>query len=435
MTFADIRAALALGDTRFALAELRGMLDAVEQDGSAALAEWLGLLARAGASAGPGFVELVRGAARDPDDAAALSALGRRLLDEALPQMAATLLARAHRLAPADEAILGALVAALAADGQHARACAVLRAAPVPRGASLGRRGVLARHAALTGDLDEARGCLPELARSGDPVHQELARTLGGMLARADALAGGAPLDDGDLRGWHFVVTGAVLLHVSPHGRAAGMNGRYAFVHDSYASCREGLRRAAAVLAVLGRPVERVLAPGDRASAILGRAAAAVLGRPLAEWPACGAASAGLVVAYDLDGLAPEAREPLREHRPGQVLYCHGAAWTEEPAFAADLVMRLHQFRRAPWDGHTGVDVATGEPREVAPDEAGVATLAARIAGAPRDPGGEADLAALLAIAEAARRVAGDAATGALRSSGPRRRAWCGSPVSSLRFG
>lgn len=435
MTFADIRAALALGDTRFALAELRGMLDAAEQAGREALTEWLALLERAGgAVAGPAFAEAVRGALRDPDDPSALVVLGRRLHAEALPRMAVTLLARAHRIAPLDEEILAALVSALGADGQHARACAVLRDAPAPHGPSLSRRGVLARHALLAGDLDGPRRCLPELTRSADPVHQELARGIGGMLARADAIAGVSALDGGDLRGWHFVVTGGLLLHVSPHGLAAGMNGRYAFVHDSYESCLEGLRRVAMVLAMLGRPIERVLAPSDRASAILGRAASLALACPVVDWPDGGTAAAGLVVAYDLDGLAPAAREALRTHRPDQVLSCQGASWTEEPPFAADLVMRLHQFSRAPWDGHIGFDPVTGAAREVAPDEAGVTTLAARIAEASRDPAAEADLPSLVALVEAARAVDGDSAAGALRNVGPRRRAWCGSPVQSLRF-
>lgn len=154
---------------------------------------------------------------------------------------------------------------------------------------------------------------------------------------------------------------------------------------------------------------------------------------------ALGLARPGLVVAYDLDGLAPASREALQVHRPGQVLYSQGVSWTEEPAFAADLVLRLHQFSRAPWDGFTGVDPKTGTSCEVLPDDADVATLAARIADAPLNVAAEVDAAAdrtaLLALADAARSVGGDAVPGALRSAGPRRRAWCGSPVQSLRFG
>ncbi|MEO7734707.1 MAG: hypothetical protein ABIY55_27365 [Kofleriaceae bacterium] len=433
MSLSEIRAALALGDPAFALAELRASLDAVEQRGRAELAEWLALLARAGQMlGGPSFVEAVRGALDDPDDPAALAVLAVRLQHEHLPRMASTLLARAHRFAPTDDTILAQLITALAADGQHARASAVLRDAPAPGGASLGRRGAQACHALIAGNLDEPRACWPELSHSAEPAHRALAAVIGGMLARADAIAPVAPLDGRDLRGWHFVITGGFLLRLAAPGRGAGMNGRYAFVHDAYADCLAGVRRAARVLSAIGQPVERVLVIDDRASAILGRAAAQAIGCRVVAWSP---AARGLVAVYDLAELAPAWRAELRDHRPGQAVLGHAASWTEEPPFAPDLVTRLHQYSRAPWDSHTGVDPATGAPCEVAADDAGVATLAARIAGAPVVEDEAADLAALLAIVEASRAIGGDAVAGALRSAGPRRRAWCGSPVQSLRFG
>jgi hypothetical protein len=423
MSFGEVRAALALGDPAFALAALRASLDAVD-GGRAERAEWLALLARAGGMlGGRSFADAARGALADPDDPAALAALGARLLAERLPGMAVALLARAHRLAPSD-AILAPLVAALAADGQHARAAAALRDAP--GAASLGRRGAHACHALLAGHLDAARAVLPELVRGPEPTHAALAAVIGGMLARADAIAAVAPLDGGDLRGWHFVVTGGFLLRRAAHGLAAGMNGRYAYVHDAYGDCLAGIHRAARVLAALGQPVERVLLLDDRASAILGRAAAQVIGCPAVAWSP---GERGLAVAYELAELA--SWDALREHRPGQVVLGHAASWTEEPPFAAELVTRLHQVSRAPWDRHTSLDPVTGARRELPADPADDATLAARIATASVAED-DADLAALLAIAEASRAVTGDAA--ALRSTGTRRRAWCGSPVQSLRF-
>ena len=297
---------------------------------------------------------------------------------------------------------------------------------------SLGRRGAQACHALIAGNLDEPRACWPELARSDEPAHRALAAVIGGMLERADAVARVAPLDGRDLRGWHFVITGGFLLRLAVHGRGAGMNGRYAFVHDAYTDCLAGVRRAARVLAALGQPVERVLVIDDRASEILGRAAAQAIGCPAVPWSP---AERGLVAVYDLADLAPARRDELREHRPGQAVLGHAASWTEEPPFAVDLVTRLHQYSRAPWDSHTGIDPATGAPCEVAADDADVATLAARIAAAQGADDEATDLAALLAIVEASREIAGDAVAGALRSAGPRRRAWCGSPVQSLRFG
>src|SRR4029078_12210492 len=105
-----------------------------------------------------------------------------------------------------------------------------------------------------------------------------------GYLARADAARGHAPLDATDLRGWHFVLTGGLLLHISPHGFDEGMRGRYAFVPDSPATCFEGIRRVALVLDALDHRPERVLAPADRASAILAPATAIALNLPNQAW-------------------------------------------------------------------------------------------------------------------------------------------------------
>jgi len=198
------------------------------------------------------------------------------------------------------------------------------------------------------------------------------------------------------------------------------MNGRYAFVQDDYPDCLEGLRRVAAVFVAWRRPIERVIAPSDRASAILAAAAAEVLGCPVASLDA----AAGLVVVHDLDRLAPADLAALRAADPARPLYAHSAAWTEERPVAADLVMRLCQHHRAPWDARIGVDPATGAPRELPPDSASDAELASRIVRASLADDALDDLPALLALAEVARPAV----------AGARSRAWAGSPVPSLRF-
>jgi hypothetical protein len=135
------------------------------------------------------------------------------------------------------------------------------------------------------------------------------------------------------------------------------------------------------------------------------------------DWPASDVAAPSLIVAYSADDLAPDARQALHDHRPGQVLHCRAASWTREPPFAPDLVTRLHQYYRAPWDGHSGVDPRSGEPVQVPPNDADLATLAARIVDAPRNPP-DGDVEPLLALTEAARVVEADAAAGALRDRG-----------------
>jgi hypothetical protein len=257
-------------------------------------------------------------------------------------------------------------------------------------------------------------------APAGEPAHRALAGTIAAMLARAGAIAGVSPLDAGDLRGWHFVTTGGLLLHRARHGLDHGMNGRYAFVQDGHADCLEGLRRLAAVLAAWRRLVEHVIAPDERASRILAIAAAQVPGCTVGSLDA----PAGLVVVYDLDRLGPADRAALRIADPARPLYAHSAVWIEERPVVADLVVRLCQFYRAPWDAQTGVDPATRAPCMLPADGASDVELAARITGASLAADALDDLPAVLVLAD----VVHPAATG------ERSRAWAGSPVPSLRF-
>ncbi|MEV5981420.1 hypothetical protein [Streptomyces sp. NPDC052114] len=212
------------------------------------------------------------------------------------------------------------------------------------------------------------------------------------MLERAEAAAGVGPLDGTDLRGWQFALGGTVLGTLSPYGFDAGMNGRYAWLQDSYDQCLQGLLRLKAVLdAAEVRPRSVSLLP-DRDSRILGLAAADVLGLP-AEPFAAGREDT-VVIAYDLNGTAgtDEGREALGqlvERVPGQVLHEHAGQWTDTPAVTADSVALLHQSVVAPWAARLRAD-ADGEVREEPADDRPEAQLAAEIlAGDPTPDQGD----------------------------------------------
>ena len=65
--------------------------------------------------------------------------------------------------------------------------------------------------------------------------------TIQGMLDRAAKIKEKRILNLGgtDLRGWHFVINGGVLLHLSNDLTHPGMFGRYTNGEDSYARCME----------------------------------------------------------------------------------------------------------------------------------------------------------------------------------------------------
>ncbi|WP_220096221.1 hypothetical protein [Mycolicibacterium neworleansense] len=223
-------------------------------------------------------------------------------------------------------------------------------------------RYLLAYNALLAGDIGRAERAseqLPAPAAEWRSAADRLAR----MIARARAAQGVSPLDDTDLRGWHFALTGGLLMSISPYGFHDGMTGRFAFMSDSFAMCRRSLDRLRRVLEVTGRRPTSVGLLPDRSSRILGLAAAQLFGLP-AE-PFDPRRPDALVVAYSLSETEPDS---LLERVDGQVLFEHSSCWTDPPAVSADAVGVLHQFSQSPWDRRMTVS-PDGEPETVAADD------------------------------------------------------------------
>ncbi|MEZ4322400.1 MAG: hypothetical protein R3F61_33345 [Myxococcota bacterium] len=327
------------------------------------------------------------------------------LVDVGLPEVAVPLLRRLDDRNPGTEGVVAELAVALRNSGRAREACEVLERAPEMLGAEP-VAVLLAECALQCGDV--------ALARVHAPPRDAL---LQGVLARH--AASGRPLDGSDLRGWHQVLTGGVLLHLSPFGLEAGMNGRYAYSQDDVGRIRMGLARAHAVMKAWGRAPRGVAALPDPASQAVALAAASVWGVPVStpdrQVP---------LVGYDL-GIDPEllaVAEAARER--GALVHVHAVRWTDPPELAPDTLTVLAQIHVAPWDERTQVDPTTGAQTRVPASKAAPTTWAERIASASWEqeeaPGDE--LAELLAFARA---------VGPAR--GPRR-SWALGPVSSGRF-
>jgi tetratricopeptide (TPR) repeat protein len=375
--------------------------------------------------------------ARDhADDPEALYDAGYALYEQKLHDLAATLLARADRIAPGSPTVVTELSANLEALMLHRHAAEALRASGLvetePMVAYL-----YGYNALMSGDVEAARPIGASLRALDDHSLAYMGSALAGMVARADAIRGAAALDRHDLAGWHLVVNGGVLLHLSPHGYEDAMRGRYAYVADTYARLHEGLDRLALVLSTAGIAPPRVFALPDRSSRVVALAAARILGVPCEPWPAGGDERAGVIVAYDLDRVGvPEVLEQLRDHRPGQVLFAHASCWTDPFPFTPDVTTFLYQASPgAPWEGgHMRYDEARGGMAQSAPDDAPEEALAARIVEAAAADESVSSREQLAALVTAARGVGGDAAAGIYRSEGARLRQRAGSPVQSNRF-
>lgn len=379
----------------------------------------------------------LRDASRTYNDPNALYDLGYELLERSISGVAATVLTRSNELAPRRPKVLGELAYALGDCGRCDEVVRVLRTVPELTERDFVLSYLLAFHSVMTRDLEEAARRLPKLLAEARGAKSSefppMAKTIEGMLARADAVRHATPLDEEDLRGWQFVVNGQFLLHLSPHGEEV-MRGRYAFLQDSPALCHEGLRRLAALFDAVDVKPPRVFFLGDRASEALGRAAARELGVGVGPWPAQGTTAPGLVVADDLMAFKREAIESTWPHAPGQVLWTQARCWTRMGPFSEDCTTLLYQSRTAPWDAAMRVDPGTKEITQGKPVEGTTEELATRILDAKVDTDALAGMTELLGLARVACKMKGEHAPGLVRTEGKRRRCWVESPVQSSRF-
>jgi len=424
---ADIAALLAAGDDRAAFDQLRAALGwpAGKAIPAAELPRWLALVAQLATRRGAApLAELAAAAVRDPDSPDRLYDLGYALIDAGAPAIAAAVLWRCLALVGDSEEVVCELVSALESALAYPDALAVLDDHAALRSRSFLCRYLHAFNAAMSGRLDVTRAGLPALLPDSDET-TGLCDTIRGICDRADRVAGACPLDGRDLRGWHHVLTGGLVIHQSPYGFDEPMHGRYAWLADSLPRIATGLDRLAGLIAPLGLPC--IYAPPGRDHEIIARAAGQRLGMPVAPWPAVGTPAPGLVVMYDLAQLPDGEVARLIQRRPDQIVFAHASPWTVDSPVAPDVTTLLYQTLVAPWAAHTIVDPQTQALSEAAPDHRPAPAIAAELAASPGLD--EAELAADEPDRWAALVARVWPPAPALRS-----RLWAGGPVSSSRF-
>jgi hypothetical protein len=94
----------------------------------------------------------------------------------------------------------------------------------------------------MAGELWKAAEGFGRLPEPEDAAWRPAREKVRRMLARADAARATTPLDQRDLRGWHYVLAGGVLAGRSPYGFTA-MTGRWAYMNDSANGCATVLQR------------------------------------------------------------------------------------------------------------------------------------------------------------------------------------------------
>lgn len=365
---------------------------------------WVAVVAQAWPATGNGPGSFWQELAANPKDTAVLAQLGSHLLDSNLAGPAATLLRRAWKARLSDPDMLSGYVCALEALGMHAYALEELQAVDVAQvRRSFVWRYLVAFNALMTGDVKMAAELQAGLGRTHDADFQEMAQELGHMLTRAAALEG--MLGGGDLRGWHMVTTGAVLLQTADAG-----GGRFGPQAETLSDWRTTLELARVSLDVLNVKVPQVWAVGGGLGSVLAGAMARLLGVPVSPLPPHGSVEAGLVVAHKLDPLDDAALDAVVWHRANQVLLAHASPWQIEPPMAADVLGRLQAAALPPF----GDD-----------DLRDIDACVARVLEAPWQDQGE----AVTRLCQRMHPVTGDAAAGPLMVRGERRRQRTDSPV------
>lgn len=428
------RALLDRGDAQAAFAALRGAIehpvqldDPDETSQSFAVFEEI-----ARALAGPELAEPIGRVAAKPDDVQALYDAAYALYEQGLQRISVALLYRANLLAPGRFEIVTELVSCL----EHVLSYG--EAALVADASGLADRDPLCAYLSgfnwfMVGDRERARLRLQQLTGISDRPIPEVREALAGMIARADAIERVSALDDRALVGWHLAINGTILLHESPHGWDEPMRGRYAYVSDSPGLMREGLERLRSVLG--DRVPSRVVAAPDRASTILGLAAASLFQRPMLPFDTS-ALSDALVVVWTFESVTdPTFLRALQRHAPGQVLFVHGSSWVDPLGYAPDVTTFLYQSVTHPYlGGALRVDPQTHRVAPAEPDTRSDEELAQEILSAERDDCDKPAIESILALRDAVRDIPDAWAAGLHRSSGVRTRERAGSAVPSARF-
>jgi hypothetical protein len=380
--------------------------------------------------------DLVKGVIEKPHNIDALYELSYELYEQNIHSIAATFLNKANLLTPQNERIVSELVSNLEALMMNKEATNILSEAKSLLNSSEICRYLYAFHSIMTGDIDTPEKILPTIQDSIDKDIQFMAKSIKGMLNRFSVLKRSRPLDNKDLRGWHMVMNGSVLLHLSPFGLDDAMFGRYAYITDSYSLCRHGIERVQEVLKVAEINLPSIIALPDRSSQILALATSKIVGKPLKYWDEIDINTEGLIVVYDLDEVQPgELLPEIADHRPGQLLWAHASCWTNPFPFSPDITTYLYQHNNSPWGGGGFVYNTKAKRVEISDsDKTADEELSLKIVDAEIDRDYIDDLEDLLAMINPLRNLSEDSNPGIYKTSERRRLQRTGSPVLSNRF-
>jgi tetratricopeptide (TPR) repeat protein len=361
---------------------------------------------------------------------------GYYLYEKGLYDIAATFLLKANEVKPQQEKILSELAINLEWIMANQEIVHILENSNEAVSKSMFLRYLLAYNYIMSNNLEKAKSLIPSIEKSQETDALFYAENLRGMLNRAYLLKPIRSLDHKDLRGWHMLLNGTLLLHLSPFGYEENMYGRYGYIADSYSLLKLGLTRIKSLFNELEIEIPFVISLPDRSSQILSHAASRFLERPLKQWDEVGANLEGLYIAYDLDMVNNrETLEELNSHKPNQILWVHASCWTNPFPYAPDITTFLYQHNVAPWsEGRMRYDDKTKKVEFSEPNSSPVSEIANMILEDSEEPNPVDDDNDFISVIEPFLQYDELGKPGIFRNSGSRLRQRIGSPVKCNMF-
>lgn len=370
----------------------------------------------------------------DSHDVESLYNLGYELYEHRLYSIGATVLTKANIIDPNNEKIITELVVTFECLMMYEEAIKVLSRSRTVLETSEFCQYLLTFNEIMTGNFSSASKTISSLKYSNDKEIAFMARTLEGMFDRYNVLKTSRGLDENDLRGWHMVLNGTLLLHLSPFGLKE-MKGRYALVSDTYSKCLEGIKRIERIIEEFKLDIPCIFYLPYRSSKILALALSKVLNIPLKEWDEENFLDPGIVVIYSIEEITlNKYLAQLNEYRSNQILWLHSSSWTSPFRWAPDISTFLYQYNSAPWGERISYDSKEKKAITTTPDSSPEEEIVKKIFEAEKDPDYLDDLDDILSMLEPLKLIDGESKPGIFLNSGTRIPQRTGSPVKSNRF-
>lgn len=297
----------------------------------------------------------------DQQNAKALYHLGYELNEQRFPEIAATVLNEAHLLDPFNEAILSELVVSFESAGMFDMAFMYLSGSVEFFPEDSVCHYLYCFNALMCGEVATARNVFSSCSQNQEVARDKGWKRISRILDRLDSLGG--ELGKQELRKWHFVLTGGILLHCSLHAEHQ-MHGRYGHFRESRLVVRKGVERLRACFQTWKHQPEAIYFFPDSKSEVLARVFGELEQIPVAPWLPHRGHEPGLYVIYDLRNADLAYLEKFETRREGQFLWAHMLCWVEDFPVTADFHTLMFQSSDRNWQVRNREEVAS-EVREV----------------------------------------------------------------------